>query len=46
MRIRWRKTITEPAKLADRVIAPGEGSAEPGVNFSKSTKPAKLATDG
>lgn len=23
--------FTEPAKLADRVIAPGEGSAEPGV---------------
>src|SRR6185436_2238309 len=27
--------LTEPAKLADRVIAPGEGSAEPGGTKSK-----------
>ena len=26
----WEKRFVEPAKLAGRVLAPGEGSAEPG----------------
>ena len=29
------KPLNELAKLADRVIAPGEGSAEPGVKVAK-----------
>ena len=45
LEISWIRACTEPAKLADRVIAPGEGSAEPGVTIANPTEPAKLATD-
>jgi hypothetical protein len=31
----WGNGLTEPAKLADRVIAPGDGFAEPGVTGVK-----------
>ncbi len=40
------KPSNQPAKLADRVIAPGDGEAEPGVSAKKLGEPAKLATDG
>ncbi|MGI9065878.1 MAG: hypothetical protein ACR2HX_05665 [Pyrinomonadaceae bacterium] len=40
------KASNQPAKLADRVIAPGDGAAEPGVSAKKLREPAKLATDG
>ncbi len=36
----------QPAKLADRVLAPGDGFAEPGVLEMDSGEPAKLAIDG
>ncbi|MGH9872805.1 MAG: hypothetical protein ACRD9S_10095 [Pyrinomonadaceae bacterium] len=39
------KAFEEPGKLADRVIAPGDGAAEPGVKTANLTEPAKLATD-
>ena len=39
------KAFKEPAKLADRVIAPGDGAAEPGVTTANLIEPAKLATD-
>ena len=39
------KAFKEPAKLADRVIASGDGVAEPGVTTATLTEPAKLATD-
>ena len=39
------KAFNQPAKRADRVIAPGEGAAEPGVTKQDLTEPAKLAID-
>ena len=44
MEISWRKASHEPAKLAERVIAPGE-AAEPRVTAKNGTEPAKWATD-
>ncbi|HYU99431.1 MAG TPA: hypothetical protein VE977_11420 [Pyrinomonadaceae bacterium] len=41
-----RESFNEPAKLAERVIAPGDGEAEPGVTASNFGEPAKLAKDG
>ena len=38
VRVSWMKALTEPAKLADGVIAPGDGSAEPGVKVAKSNR--------
>jgi len=40
-----RKSFNEPAKLAGRVVAPGDGEAEPGVTAINFREPAKLATD-
>ena len=42
----WKKSFNQPAKLAERVLAPGDGEAEPGVIASNFREPAKLATDG
>ncbi|MGH9874719.1 MAG: hypothetical protein ACRD9S_19875 [Pyrinomonadaceae bacterium] len=39
------KAFKKPAKLAGRVIAPGDGTAEPGVTTANLTEPAELATD-
>ena len=44
--IGWKKSFTKPAKQAERVIAPGDGEAEPGVTAGNFKEPAKLATDG
>jgi hypothetical protein len=44
LKISWMKAPNEPAKLAERAIAPGE-AAEPGVTVKNSIEPAKLATD-
>ena len=41
----WKKSFNQPAKLAERVLAPGDGEAEPGVIASNFREPAKLATD-
>ena len=38
-------SFNEPAKQAERVLAPGEGEAEPGVRTTNFREPAKLATD-
>ena len=38
VRVSWMKALTEPAKLADGVIAPGDGPAEPGVTVAKSNR--------
>ncbi|HYU99452.1 MAG TPA: hypothetical protein VE977_11525 [Pyrinomonadaceae bacterium] len=35
----------EPAEQAERVLAPGDGEAEPGVTATNFQEPAKLATD-
>src|SRR5258706_3294902 len=40
------KPVNQPAKLAERALAPGDGEAEPGVTATSSREPAKLATDG
>ena len=40
-----RESFHEPAKRAERVLAPGDGDAEPGVTASNFREPAKLATD-
>ena len=45
-RISRRKSSNEPAKQAERVLAPGDGEAEPGVTAGNFKEPAKLATDG
>ena len=42
----WKKSFNQPAKLAERVLAPGDGEAEPGVTAGNFKEPAKLATDG
>jgi hypothetical protein len=42
----WKKPLNQPAKLAERVLAPGDGEAEPGVTASNFREPAKRATDG
>jgi hypothetical protein len=39
------KPSNEPAKLADRVIAPGDGPAEPGERNRKRVRATKCATD-
>jgi len=41
----WKDSFVEPAKRAERVLAPGEGEAEPGVDGRQFKEPAKLATD-
>ena len=41
-----RSSFNEPAKRARRVIAPGDGKAEPGVMDINFREPAKRATDG
>ena len=41
----WSRPFKQPAKLADRVLAPGDGEAEPGVTATNFREPAKLATD-
>ena len=41
-----QRDSTEPAKLADRVIAPGDGAAEPGERNPKRVRATKCATDG
>jgi len=38
VRVSWMKAFTEPAKLAEGVIAPGDGPAEPGVTVAKSNR--------
>ena len=41
------KTFNQPAKQADRVIAPGDGEAEPGeLPSSKESSPRRWATEG
>jgi hypothetical protein len=42
----WKETFIQPAKQAERVLAPGDGEAEPGVTATNFREPAKLATDG
>src|SRR4029450_11794572 len=39
------ESSNEPAKLAERVLAPGDGEAEPGVTATNLREPAQLATD-
>jgi hypothetical protein len=41
----WKRSFKQPAKLAERVLAPGDGEAEPGVTATNFREPAKLATD-
>ena len=41
-----KESFNEPAKLAERVLAPGDGEAEPGVTDSHFREPAKPARDG
>jgi hypothetical protein len=41
----WKKPLNQPAKLAERVVASGDGEAEPGVTATDFQEPAKLATD-
>jgi len=43
--IGWKKPFNQPAQLAARVLAPGDGEAEPGVTATIVGEPAKLATD-
>jgi hypothetical protein len=38
----WKKSFNQPAKLAERVLAPGDGGAEPGVTATNFREPAKL----
>ena len=40
-----KKPFNQPAKRAERVLAPGHGEAEPGVTVTIFPEPAKLATD-
>ena len=42
----WKKSLNQPAKLAMRVLAPGDGEAEPGVTAADFRETAKLATEG
>jgi hypothetical protein len=42
----WNKGFNQPAKLADRVVAPGDGPAEPGEHNPKRIRATKCATDG
>ncbi len=43
----WKKRFNQPAKQAVRVLAPGDGEAEPGVKATTNFKePAKQATVG
>jgi len=37
--------FNQPAKLAERMLAPGDGKAEPGVNCPHPSQPTKWATD-
>ena len=39
------KPFDEPAKQAARMLAPGDGEAEPGVTGQRENEPAKLATE-
>ena len=39
------ESFSEPAKQAERVVAPGDGEAEPGVTSNTRSKPTKWATD-
>jgi len=43
--VSWKKPLNQPAKQADRVLAPGDGEAEPGVTITNLMEPAKRATD-
>lgn len=43
--IGWKKPFNQPAKRAARVLAPGDGEAEPGVTATIVGEPAELATD-
>src|SRR6185369_10599752 len=43
--IGWKEPFNQPAKRAERVLAPGDGEAEPGVTATIFGEPAKLATD-
>ena len=38
--VSWKKPLNQPAKQADRILAPGDGEAEPGVTtpISKSLR--------
>ena len=44
--VSWKKSLNQPAKLAVRVLAPGDGEAESGVTAIDFREPAKLATEG
>jgi len=35
----WKKSFNQPAKLAERVLAPGDGEAEPGVQVQHGPSP-------
>jgi len=41
----WKKSFNQPAKLAERVLAPGDGEAEPGGSSPTWSQPTKWATD-
>jgi hypothetical protein len=41
----WKKSFDQPAKQADRVLAPGDGEAEPGEPTQSMSQPTKWATD-
>jgi hypothetical protein len=42
---RCKKSLNQPAKLAERVLAPGDGEAEPGEPNQPKSQPTKWATD-
>jgi len=41
----WKKSLNQPAKLAVRVLAPGDGEAEPGETNQHTFQPTKWVTD-
>jgi len=38
----WKKPFNQPAKLAERVLAPGDGEAEPGEPKPQTSEPTEV----